>query len=126
MAEITKANFDSCNLNNSIQVFATSPVRFTLNRTGEFYFACSFRGHCSSGQKLSVNVTGSSPAPAPAQGPSPPASGSTPSPPSNTGSPPPPSSTQPGATAPPPQGSATSLAATSSLLLITIVTYLLF
>jgi len=52
-----------------MQVLDTSPVRFTLNRTGVFYFTCSIPGHCASGQKLSVNVSASSPASS--QGPSP-------------------------------------------------------
>ncbi|XP_027339358.1 cucumber peeling cupredoxin-like [Abrus precatorius] len=118
VAELTKANFGSCNVNQNIQVFTTSPVRFTLNRTGEFYFACSIPGHCSSGQKLSVRVNGSSPAPRNAP---PPSSGT---PPSSEGSPTQSPPTEPGAT-PPSPGSATSLAATFSLL-FTVVINLLF
>ncbi|MCI82056.1 blue copper protein, partial [Trifolium medium] len=61
------------------------------NKTGDFYFTCTFQGHCNNGQKLSVKVSASSPAPA--QGPSPPSptppsstppSGTTPTPPSPT------------------------------------------
>ncbi|XP_061364655.1 umecyanin-like [Gastrolobium bilobum] len=134
VAEITKTNFDSCNMNQNIQVLVTSPARFTLNRTGEFYFACSISGHCNSGQKLSVKVTGSSPAPgkapSPAHSPSsprPPVSGTTPPPSSNEGAPPPASPSEPGATPPPSPSSATSLAAATFSLLLTItVSNLLF
>ncbi|XP_057418921.1 early nodulin-like protein 15 [Lotus japonicus] len=98
VALLTKANYDKCNVNDYIQNFNTGPGRITLNSTGEFYFTFTFSGHCSSGQKLRVEVTSggssSSPVPrkAPAEGPS----------------------------SPPPQGSATPLAATFSVLHITI------
>ncbi|XP_027333608.1 cucumber peeling cupredoxin-like [Abrus precatorius] len=133
VAEVTKANHDKCEVKNNIKVLNTGPAKITLDHTGEFYFTCTFSGHCSSGQKLSIKVSGTSfpvPAPAPAPTPKPkrtpaeapsasaPASGSVPSSPSNEGSPS--SPTQPGAIAPPPQGSATPLSATFSLLLVTI------
>ncbi|XP_004507625.1 early nodulin-like protein 15 [Cicer arietinum] len=110
VAELNKANYDSCNLSQPIQVIGTSPAKITLNKTGEFYFSCSFQGHCSSGQKLSVKVISSSPAPAnppsPTNGPSPPPSGTTPSPPpSGTTPSPPPSGTTP---SPPPSGTTPS------------------
>ncbi|MCI66378.1 blue copper protein, partial [Trifolium medium] len=67
------------------------------NKTGDFYFTCTFQGHCNNGQKLSVKVSASSPAPA--QGPSPtPPSGTTPTPPSPT----PPSPTPPSGNTPTP------------------------
>ncbi|TKY73203.1 Cucumber peeling cupredoxin [Spatholobus suberectus] len=130
VAELTKANFDSCNVNQNEEVITTSPAKVTLNRTGEFYFACTIRGHCNGGQKLSVSVTGSSPAPGsappPAQGPSPPASGTTPTPPSSEGTPPQSPPTEPGSTTPPLPGSATSVVATFSILLTSIVISSLF
>ncbi|KAK4265158.1 hypothetical protein QN277_026244 [Acacia crassicarpa] len=104
VAILTKANFDSCNVNNPIQLIRNGPARVTLNRTGEFYFACAFPGHCNSGQKLSINVSNSpsSPtSPSPAGAP-----GSSPTPPSGQQSPPP--------------SSANSLAITIPLLLATI------
>ncbi|KAK7327729.1 hypothetical protein VNO77_21818 [Canavalia gladiata] len=129
VAELTKENFDSCNVNQNIELHTTAPVRITLNRTGEFYFACSIGSHCNSGQKLSVRVTGSSPspspptAPPPAQSPnSPPASGT---PPSTEGGSPQSPPTEPGST-PPSPGSASSVIATFSLLLVTIVINFLF
>ncbi|CAI0629286.1 unnamed protein product [Linum tenue] len=49
-----------------------TPARITLNTSGEHYFICGVPGHCSAGQKVTVNVlastTGSSsPSPAPMQ-----------------------------------------------------------
>ncbi|RDX61183.1 hypothetical protein CR513_60611, partial [Mucuna pruriens] len=132
VAELTdKASFNSCNVNQNNGVISTSPATVTLNRSGEHYFACTIQGHCSGGQKLSVTVTGSSTtpgsAPPPAQGPSPPPSGTIPTPPSSEGTPPQSSPTEPGSTTPPPSpGSATSVVATFSLLLITIVFNSLF
>ncbi|KAK7264906.1 hypothetical protein RJT34_32519 [Clitoria ternatea] len=128
VAELTKHNYDKCNVNNNTKVFSTGPARITLNHTGDFYFSCTFSGHCSSGQKLSIKVTGSSaptPAKAPAEGPSasPPESESVPTSPSNEGATLSPSSSpsEPGAIAPPPHVSAaTHLVATFSVFLITI------
>ncbi|CAJ1975476.1 unnamed protein product [Sphenostylis stenocarpa] len=119
-----KASFDNCNVNQNQEVLTTSPARVTLNRTGEFYFACTVQGHCSSGQKLSVNVTGSS-SPSPS---SPPGSGTTPTSPATPATPSPQSPpSNPGSTPPPPSpGSATSLAATFSLLFIVLVINSLF
>ncbi|KAJ7978938.1 Blue copper protein [Quillaja saponaria] len=34
----------------------TSPAKFTLNQTGEYYFTCTYRTHCSNGQKLTIEV----------------------------------------------------------------------
>ncbi|CAJ1944578.1 unnamed protein product [Sphenostylis stenocarpa] len=139
VVELTKASYEKCNFGNIIKSFNTGPARVTLTSPGEFYFSCPFSGHCSSGQKLSIKVTdSSSPAPqkAPTQGPStspasnnapvegpssssPPASGSVPSSGSSEITPSP--QTDSAAIAPPPQGSATPLAATYSLFIITIV-----
>ncbi|KAI4335700.1 hypothetical protein L6164_014323 [Bauhinia variegata] len=107
---LNKENFDNCSFGKKVETFSTPPVRITLNRTGEFYFACEYTGHCTLGQKLAVNVSAFSPSePAPAPG------SSANSPPGSTGT-----------TAPPPQNAATPLAATFSLLLIAIATAFLF
>ncbi|XP_054806266.1 umecyanin-like [Prosopis cineraria] len=63
VAILTQLNFEKCNFTNPIQVLSTGPARVTLGRTGEFYFVCAFTGHCSSGQKLSLNVVTVSPIP---------------------------------------------------------------
>ncbi|MQK22100.1 hypothetical protein EI013_27420, partial [Escherichia coli] len=52
-----------------------SPASVSLNQTGQQYFICTVGGHCSSGQKLAINVTRkastTSPAPQPGVSPSP-------------------------------------------------------
>ncbi|PNY17957.1 cucumber peeling cupredoxin-like protein [Trifolium pratense] len=102
VAILNKANYEKCNINDkNIQTFNIGPTKITLDRTGDFYFSCTLSGHCTSGQKLSVKVTDTS--------------SSSSIPPAEA-----PSSTGPDATALPPQSSAPSIAATSSLLLITI------
>ncbi|KAI9125854.1 hypothetical protein K1719_003272 [Acacia pycnantha] len=105
VAILTKANFDSCNVNNPVQLITNGPARVTLNRTGEFYFACGFQGHCSSGQKLSINVSNTSSSP-PSTSPAGAPGSSSPTPPSGE--------------QPPPPSSANPLAVTFSLLLATI------
>ncbi|KAM1508275.1 uclacyanin-3-like [Malus sylvestris] len=92
VAEVTKAAFDACNATNPITLETASPTNITLSSSGEHYYICTFSGHCSAGQKLSISVTGaSSPAPAPRTtpppSPSPPASVPAPAP--STISPPP-------------------------------------
>ncbi|KAL4278081.1 hypothetical protein GQ457_03G045740 [Hibiscus cannabinus] len=54
--EVTEAAYDTCNGTNPIATHSSGPVSITLNRTGEFYFICSVPGHCTGGQKLSVDV----------------------------------------------------------------------
>ncbi|KAF4398742.1 hypothetical protein G4B88_028105 [Cannabis sativa] len=72
VAEVTKANYDSCSGTNPISRQTSSPLSITLQKTGGHYYICTVPGHCNAGQKLAINVTGaSSPAPQPARSPSP-------------------------------------------------------
>ncbi|TYH36238.1 hypothetical protein ES332_D13G250700v1 [Gossypium tomentosum] len=56
VVEVTEAGYDACNAANPVSTVSTGPARITLNRTGEYYFICGIPGHCSSGQKLNVEV----------------------------------------------------------------------
>ncbi|KAK7388668.1 hypothetical protein VNO78_23491 [Psophocarpus tetragonolobus] len=58
--EVTKANFDSCSSASPIATYSAPPVRLALNKSGEHYFICGITGHCAAGQKLSINVSGTS------------------------------------------------------------------
>ncbi|KAJ8753220.1 hypothetical protein K2173_017822 [Erythroxylum novogranatense] len=119
VAQVSKADYDSCSTTNPILFVSTSPARITLNSTGEHYFLCNFTGHCSAGQKLMVNViaaSSSSPSPAPqpsspvtppASSPSQPPTSSVPSP-SPASAPTPSSPPSPPAPSPAPSGSATT------------------
>ncbi|KAI4335698.1 hypothetical protein L6164_014321 [Bauhinia variegata] len=103
VAEVTKAKYDSCDGNSPLALYNTPPVRVTLNKSGEHYFLCAIPGHCSAGQKLAINVTGSGSTATP------PSSAATP--PSTTTTPTTPSSLSPtgAATPPPPDSAAKSL-----------------
>ncbi|KAE8675878.1 putative Early nodulin 16 [Hibiscus syriacus] len=70
--EVTEAVYDSCNgTNNPISTHNTGPARITLNRLGEYHFICSVPGHCTAGQKLSVDVRNGPRTAAPTPGSSP-------------------------------------------------------
>ncbi|XP_057750632.1 blue copper protein-like [Arachis stenosperma] len=109
--EVTKNNYDACGTSSPIATYNASPVRVTLNKTGEHYFICGFSGHCAAGQKLAINVTGGTGSTPSSPSPSPSPSGSeTPSPgssPSNPSSPSPAGSSG-GSTSPPPKDSGAS------------------
>ncbi|XP_058727629.1 mavicyanin-like [Vicia villosa] len=123
VAEINKADFDNCNVNSTTNAITTTPARFTLNRTGDFYFTCTFPTHCQTGgQKLTVKVPASSSSTPPSA--TPPSSGTTPTSPTSGGTPSPSSPTQPGAT-PPSPGSATALVATFPTLIALVINLLL-
>ncbi|XP_021808970.1 cucumber peeling cupredoxin-like [Prunus avium] len=113
VAEVTKAAYDSCNATSPNSMETNGPANLTLSTSGEHYYICTFPGHCTGGQKLSINVTGtSSPAPAPAPSTSSPPPSPSPSPPAavpapapSTSSPPPPASVPapaPSTSSPPP------------------------
>ncbi|VVA10777.1 PREDICTED: cucumber peeling [Prunus dulcis] len=130
VAEVAKANYDSCSATSPISLETKGPANLTLSTSGEHYYICTFGGHCAGGQKLSINVTGtSSPAPAPAPNtsspppsPSPPAAVPAPAPSTSSPPPPPPTvpapgpstGTTPGSGASPPSGNPSSPTTPSS------------
>jgi len=100
--EVTKEKFDSCNSTSPLATYTTPPARVTLNKSGTHYFICGFQGHCPAGQKLAINVTGSS-ATAPSPVATPPSGTTSPSPSSPSTNPSTPSPA--GSLAPPPANS---------------------
>ncbi|CAM8891567.1 unnamed protein product [Rhodiola kirilowii] len=58
VAEVTKTAYGSCSSSNSISNQPTGPARITLTAPGEHFYICTVGSHCSSGQKLAINVTG--------------------------------------------------------------------
>ncbi|KAK2966221.1 hypothetical protein RJ640_010038 [Escallonia rubra] len=79
VARVTKEAFETCNSTNPIALATTGPATFVLTSGGEYYFISTKARHCPLGQKLAINVTGSSgPAASPA---APPPSTFVPSPP---------------------------------------------
>ncbi|PIA39823.1 hypothetical protein AQUCO_02600350v1 [Aquilegia coerulea] len=67
VAEVTKMAYDACTATQTIgPILMNAPVNITLTTPGEHYYICTFTQHCSFGQKLAINVSGSpSTAPAP-------------------------------------------------------------
>ncbi|CAK8563433.1 unnamed protein product [Lathyrus sativus] len=102
--EVTKEKYGSCNSSSPIATFSNPPVRVTLNKTGTHYFICGVPGHCSGGQKLSINVGGSSSS-SPASSPSPSATSPSPSASSPSPSASSPSPATGGSLSPPPENS---------------------
>ncbi|KAG9138095.1 hypothetical protein Leryth_001346 [Lithospermum erythrorhizon] len=103
---VTKEAFDACNSSAIIQLLTIGPANVTLTTPGKEYFICTFGQHCVAGQKLAVNVTGSSispsPPPTPTITPSPSTTPpSTTPPPSSTAAPPPVPETPPPSSTPP-------------------------
>ncbi|KAF8406925.1 hypothetical protein HHK36_006046 [Tetracentron sinense] len=65
VAKVTKAAYEACNGTNPISLISTSPASFILDTEGEHYFIGTLDRRCALGQKLAINVTASSPVPAP-------------------------------------------------------------
>ncbi|KAK1282369.1 hypothetical protein QJS10_CPB22g01106 [Acorus calamus] len=89
--EVSKSDYDSCTTTAPIGgTKATSPAILSLSTAGMHYYICGFPQHCSSGQKLSINVLSSTSSSVQSPPPSTtPASGgpTSPSPPSTGGGP---------------------------------------
>lgn len=101
VAVVTKDAYNSCNTSTSIAYYNNSPAIITLKSAGEHYFTSTYDYHCDLGQKLAINVTGSSTASPPSSSGSP-TPGSATSPSSSTGEGP----TAGGPTPPPPASAA--------------------
>lgn len=56
VAKVTKAAYDSCNLQNPISIHTTGPARITIDSTGNHYYICTVGQHCNSFLKLAITV----------------------------------------------------------------------
>ncbi|KAI3753744.1 hypothetical protein L2E82_25806 [Cichorium intybus] len=54
--EVSKSDYDNCNMNNPITTLTGGDSFFNLNRSGPFYFISGNKSHCDQGQKLEVVV----------------------------------------------------------------------
>ncbi|XP_060206276.1 uclacyanin 1-like [Lycium barbarum] len=54
--EVTKENFDGCNITKSLKSSSKGNTSFPLIKPGDSYFICGNRLHCLGGMKLHVNV----------------------------------------------------------------------
>ncbi|MCL7045590.1 hypothetical protein MKW94_030388 [Papaver nudicaule] len=57
-AEVSKADYDSCNSAATPigSLLTASPSTIRLATAGNHYYICTVGGHCSAGQKVSINV----------------------------------------------------------------------
>ncbi|MFS7966158.1 putative Blue (type 1) copper binding protein [Helianthus anomalus] len=93
VTEVSQAAYGPCTAANPISHTTTGPATVTLRTAGNHYFICTVGPHCNLGQKLMINVRGSSTTPAPTGSTTPaPAGSMTPPPTGTTASPPQPSS----------------------------------
>ncbi|KAF5725834.1 Blue copper -like protein [Tripterygium wilfordii] len=83
VAVVTEDAYQNCNIASPINQTNTGPARITLSNDTDYYFICTISGHCSGGQKLEIDVGGTTNSSTPTPG-SPPGT--------TTTSPPPPSS----------------------------------
>ncbi|PON94258.1 Phytocyanin domain containing protein [Trema orientale] len=59
VAEVSKADYDSCNTTNPINgtIYQTSPASITLTTNNTRYFICTVTDHCKSfGQKVTISM----------------------------------------------------------------------
>ncbi|KAK1383791.1 Phytocyanin domain-containing protein [Heracleum sosnowskyi] len=56
VAEVTETAYKTCNTQNPISVWSSSPASVPLKSSGSHYYLCTVPDHCSAGQKLAINV----------------------------------------------------------------------
>ncbi|KAK4365041.1 hypothetical protein RND71_016399 [Anisodus tanguticus] len=56
--QVTKQNYNSCNLKNPILYMNNGNSLFNITRPGEFYFTSGTEGHCEKYQKLHISIPG--------------------------------------------------------------------
>ncbi|KAB1210127.1 Blue copper protein [Morella rubra] len=64
VAEVSKADYDSCRASNAIQSYNGGTTTIPLSSPGKRYFICGSPGHCSQGMKLEIDTLASSTPPA--------------------------------------------------------------
>ncbi|PIA57013.1 hypothetical protein AQUCO_00600023v1 [Aquilegia coerulea] len=116
VAEVTKANYDSCNSASPLLSQTNGPANVTLQTSGDHYYICTFGTHCRMGQKLAITVESSSDSPPPSNTPSAPSQPSGPSPPRG--------STTPSGPSPPNSASSVTVGGLISVLLSTAIAFL--
>ncbi|KAK3436728.1 hypothetical protein EUGRSUZ_C01506 [Eucalyptus grandis] len=57
VAEVTEAAFSSYDGAKPLSISTIPPARIALTTAGRHFFICTIPGHCSSGQKVAINVT---------------------------------------------------------------------
>ncbi|MCO5550912.1 hypothetical protein L7F22_004406 [Adiantum nelumboides] len=80
VVQVDKAGYDACSAASPIATHTDGNTNVALPSAGNFYFLCSFLGHCDAGMKLAVLV-GAASAPSPNTSVGTPTSAPSPSPP---------------------------------------------
>ncbi|MCO5598512.1 hypothetical protein L7F22_052609 [Adiantum nelumboides] len=80
VVQVDKDGYDACSAANPIATHTDGNTNVALPSAGNYYFLCSFLGHCDAGMKLAVLV-GAASAPSPNTSVSTPTSAPSPSPP---------------------------------------------
>ncbi|OMO54385.1 Cupredoxin [Corchorus capsularis] len=65
-------DFKSCNSKSPITSFNNGTDNITLSTSGEYYFLCSYPGHCPAGQKIHITVNSAAQSPSHNASPAPP------------------------------------------------------
>ncbi|KAJ7948195.1 Blue copper protein [Quillaja saponaria] len=60
VAEVTKADYDSCLPSNPIQTYNDGASTIPLSSPGKRYFICGTMGHCSQGMKVEIDTLAAS------------------------------------------------------------------
>ncbi|KAL1298939.1 hypothetical protein HN51_043227 [Arachis hypogaea] len=55
--EVTKADYDSCQLTKPIQTYNDGKTTIPLTSPGKKYYICGTIGHCSTGMKVEIDTT---------------------------------------------------------------------
>jgi len=58
--QVTKQDYESCNVKSPVATFASGRDFITLDKAGHSYFVCGFPGHCQAGLKVAISVRASS------------------------------------------------------------------
>ncbi|KAJ4977356.1 hypothetical protein NE237_002462 [Protea cynaroides] len=61
VAEVTNADYESCQTSNVLQLYSSGNTRITLTSPGKRNFICAYLDHCSLGMKLQVDTLATSP-----------------------------------------------------------------
>ncbi|XP_075512779.1 stellacyanin-like [Primulina tabacum] len=56
VSEVTKKNYEGCNMTEVLQSNSNGNTSYPLTRVGDRYFVCGNKLHCLGGMKLHVNV----------------------------------------------------------------------
>ncbi|XP_010258754.1 PREDICTED: uclacyanin-2-like [Nelumbo nucifera] len=57
LAEVSKSDYDSCNIGNYIRLSSNGNDVVKLSQPGQRYFLCPTSNHCDEGMKLAITVS---------------------------------------------------------------------